>query len=99
MTSVGLHKLAIEYAEMAIATEKTTKPWAKAWYAKGRSLYHLGQKEQAIIALITATEKQPGTEGAILAHKVLAEIYSELGNVELSELHKALGNTAITVVD
>ena len=67
MSSVGLHKLAIEYAEKAIATEEKTKPWSKAWYAKGRSLYELGQEEKAIFALTTATEKEPGTEGAILS--------------------------------
>jgi tetratricopeptide (TPR) repeat protein len=99
MTSVGLHKLAIEYAERAIATEETTKPWSKAWYAKGRSLYQLGQEEEAIFALTTATEKEPGTEGAILAHKILGEIYHERGNVDLSEFHTTLGNADITVID
>ncbi|MEC9293214.1 MAG: hypothetical protein VYC65_02895 [Chloroflexota bacterium] len=99
MTSVGLHKLAIEYAERAIATEETTKPWSKAWYAKGRSLYEIGQEEEAIFALTTATEKEPGTEGAILAHKILGEIYHEHGNVELSEFHTTLGNADITVID
>jgi tetratricopeptide (TPR) repeat protein len=99
MTSVGLHKLAIEYAERAIATEETTKPWSKAWYAKGRSLYEIGQEEEAIFALTTATEKEPGTEGAILAHKILGEIYHEHGNVDLSEFHTTLGNADITVID
>ncbi|MEC9293861.1 MAG: hypothetical protein VYC65_06200 [Chloroflexota bacterium] len=99
MMSVGLHKLAIEYAESAIATEETTKPWSKAWYAKGRSLYQLGQEEEAIVALTTATEKEPGTEGAILAHKILGQIYHDRGNIELSELHTTLGNADITVID
>jgi len=99
MSSVGLHKLAIEYAEKAIATEEKTKPWSKAWYAKGRSLYELGQEEEAIFALRTATEKEPGTEGAILSHQVLGEIYRVRGNVELSELHITLGNADITIVD
>ena len=99
MTSVGLHNLAIEYADMAIATEEKTKPWSKAWYAKGRSLYQLGQEEEAILALITATEKEPGTEGSILAHKILGEIYRLQGNIELSNLHVELGNADITVVD
>ena len=99
MASVGLHELAIDYAERAIATEEKTKPWSKAWYAKGRSLYELGQEEKAIFALTTATEKEPGTEGAILSHKVLGEIYRERGNVELSELHITRGNADITVFD
>ncbi len=99
MTSVGLHELAIEYAEKAIATEATTKPWSKAWYAKGRSLYELGQESEGIIALQTATQKQPGTEAALLSHKMLAEIYRKQGNLELSELHTVLGDADITVVD
>jgi len=99
MTSVGLHELAIEYAERAIATEETTKPWSKAWYAKGRSLYELGQENEGIIALQTATQKQPGTEGALLSHKMLAEIFHNRGNVELSELHRKLGDADITVLD
>ena len=99
MTSVGLHELAIEYADRAIATEEKTKPWSKAWYAKGRALYELGQEEKAISALTTATDKEPGTEGAILAHKVLGEIYRQRGNVELSNLHITLGNADITVFD
>jgi len=99
MASVGLHELAIEYAERAIATEETTKPWSKAWYAKGRSLYALGKEGEAIIALTTATEKEPGTEAAILAHKILGEIYRERGNVALSEMHITLGNADITVTN
>ena len=99
MSSVGLHELALEYAEMAISTEEKTKPWSKAWYAKGRSLYELGQEEEAIFALTTATEKEPGTEGAILAHKILAGIYHERGDHALSELHIKLGNADITVTD
>ena len=99
MSSVGLHKLAIEYADTAIATEEKTKPWSKAWFAKGRSLYELGQEKEAIIALKTATEKEPGTEGSILAHKILGEIYRSHGNIELSEFHTELGNADITVFD
>ena len=99
MSSVGLHKLALEYAEMAISTEEKTKPWSKAWYAKGRSLFELGQEEEAILALTTATEKEPGTEGAILAHKILGGIYYERGDHDLSELHIKLGNADITVTD
>ena len=97
MTSVGLHELAIEYAEKAIATEATTKPWPKAWYAKGRSLYEQGQHSEGIIALQTATQKEPGTEAALLSHKMLAEIYRKQGNLQLSELHKELGDADITV--
>jgi len=96
MTSVGLHELAIEYAEMAIATEKITQPWSKAWYAKGRSLYELGKEEEAIAALTTATEKQPGAEGALLSHQFLALIYRAQGNSELSKLHSELGGNEIT---
>ena len=99
MTSAGMHELAIEYADRAIATEATTQPWSKAWFAKGSSLYQLGHEEEAIFALTTATEKEPGTEGAILAHKILGKIYHEHGNVELSEFHTTLGNADITVID
>ena len=77
--------------------EKTTKPWSKAWYAKGRSLYELGQENEGIIALQTANQKQPGTEGALMSHKMLAEIFHNRGNVELSELHRKLGDADITV--
>ena len=84
---------------MAIATEERTKPWSKAWYAKGRSLYELGQEEEAILALTKATEKEPGTEGAILAHKILGGIYRERGDHDLSELHNTLGKAEITVTD
>jgi tetratricopeptide (TPR) repeat protein len=48
LTSVGLHELAIEYADQAIATEATTQPWSKAWYAKGRALFELGRDDEAI---------------------------------------------------
>jgi tetratricopeptide (TPR) repeat protein len=96
MTSVGLHELAIEYADLAIAVEENTQPWSKAWYAKGRALYLLGREEEAIEVLITATNKQPGAEGALLAHQVLAHIYRIRGEEELSEFHKAQGGaTAI----
>lgn len=96
MTSVGLHELAIEYADMAIATEKTTQPWSKAWYAKGRSLYELGKEDEAIVALTAATEKQPGAEGALLSHQFLALIYRSQGNSELSKFHSELGAAEIT---
>ena len=99
MASVGLHELAIEYAERAIDTEENTKPWSKAWYAKGRSLYALGKEGEAIIALTPATKKEPGTEAAILAHQVLGEIYRQQGNVTLSEMHITLGNADITITE
>ena len=102
MTLIGMHDLAIEYAERAINTESITKPWAKAWYAKGRALYHLGQTEAAITILTTATTKNPGTEGSVFAHKLLAKIYGEEGqskNSELSEFHKQKGDQTATVQD
>jgi O-antigen ligase len=99
ITSVGLHELAIEYADAAIATEGTTQPWSKAWYAKGRALFELGREEEAIEVLITATEKQPGAEGALLSHQVLAQIYEQRGEAELFELHKELGAGEITTVE
>jgi tetratricopeptide (TPR) repeat protein len=97
LTSVGLHDLAIVYADMAIATEATTRPWAKAWYARGRALYELGFEDEAIETLITSTQKDPGAEGAILAHQVLAQIYESNGEIELSEKHEELGGGKITV--
>ena len=99
LTSVGLHELAIEYADQAIATESTTQPWSKAWYAKGRALYELGREDEAIQVLTTATEKQPGAEGALLAHQVLAEIYKAHGETELSEHHLELGGGKITFLE
>ena len=59
LTSVGLHELAIEYADMAIATEATTQPWSKAWYAKGRALIELDRDDEAIVALTTVTKNNP----------------------------------------
>jgi tetratricopeptide (TPR) repeat protein len=99
LTSVGLHELAIEYADKAIAMEATTQPWSKAWYAKGRALFELGREEEAIQTLITATEKQPGAEGALLAHQVLAQIYEARGEDELFELHKELGGGEVTYLE
>ena len=99
LTSVGLHELAIEYADKAIAMEATTQPWSKAWYAKGRALYELGREEEAIQTLTTATEKQPGAEGALLAHQVLAQIYEARGNNELFEYHKEKGGGKVTYLE
>jgi tetratricopeptide (TPR) repeat protein/O-antigen ligase len=97
MASVGLHELAIEFAERAIATEPTTRPWAKAWYAKGRALFELGRDDEAISALTTATEKEPSAEGALLAHQVLAIIYKAYGDDALYDLHTELGQGDIKV--
>ena len=55
-----------------------------------------GEIGRGFTALITATEKQPGAEGALLAHQVLAEIYRIRGETELSEYHKEQGAGAIT---
>jgi tetratricopeptide (TPR) repeat protein len=96
MTSVGLHELAIKYADLAIATEATTRPWAKAWYGKGRALYALGREDEAIATLITATEKDPVAEGALLAHQVLAQIYKTNGDIDLYKQHTKLGGGVIT---
>ena len=100
MTLIGMHDLAIEYAEYAINVEKVTKPWPKAWYAKGRALYELGHLDESILVLNTAVEKQPGSEGAIYAHKILAHIYlkrGDPGDNELSIFHKRKGGEPITV--
>jgi len=96
MTSLGLHELAIEYADMVIAVEESTQPWSKAWYARGRALFELGREDEAIATLITATEKQPGAEGALLSHQVLAQIYSLRGETEFAEMHRELGGAEIT---
>jgi tetratricopeptide (TPR) repeat protein len=96
MASVELNELAIMYADRAIAVEESTKPWSKAWYAKGRALYQLGQEDEGIEALITATEKQPGTEAALFAHQLLAEIYLDRGQDELYQQHKISGDAEIT---
>ena len=97
---IGVNELAIEYADRVIHVEGLTQPWAKAWYAKGRALYQLGQTEEAIKALTTATKKRHGAEGAVFAQKLLAKIYGEDGqskNSSLSEFHKQKGNQSITV--
>jgi tetratricopeptide (TPR) repeat protein len=99
LTSVGLHELAIEYADKAIATEETTQPWSKAWYAKGRALIELNREDEAIVALTTATEKQPGAEGALLSHQLLAQLYLQRGDSDLYDLHKELGGGEITFLE
>tara|TARA_Y100001936_G_scaffold253964_1_gene322815 strand:- start:203 stop:2512 length:2310 start_codon:yes stop_codon:yes gene_type:complete len=99
LTSVGLHELAIEYADMAIATEQTTQPWSKAWYAKGRALIELNRDDEAIAVLTTATEKQPGAEGALLSHQLLAILYLQRGDTEAYERHLELSNGEITITE
>ena len=102
MTSIGMHELALEYAEYVINVEGVTNPWPKAWYAKGRALYKLDRLDESIFALNTATEKKPGSEGAIYAHKTLAHIYferGEPGDDELSRFHKQKGEEPITIQD
>jgi hypothetical protein len=87
LANAGSYTRAIEVANQVILTEATTKPWAKASYAQGKSLYELGVPEEAIKRLNDATEKDPGSAGAILAHQALATIYFQEGNLELSEFH------------
>jgi len=74
MSSFDKHELAIEFAEQAIATEATTQPWSKAWFAKGRSLYLLGLEDEAIEALKTAIAKDPESAGAIRSKQLLDQI-------------------------
>ncbi|MDP6667312.1 MAG: O-antigen ligase family protein [Dehalococcoidia bacterium] len=95
LTSVDFHEEAIYYADKAISMEANTQPWSKAWYAKGRALYELNREDEAIAALITATEKQPGWEGALLSHQVLSEIYRIQGKDELSDFHAEEGSGPI----
>ena len=100
MTLIGEHDLAIQYAEYAINSERITKPWTKAWYAKGRALYELDRIDESISTLNIAIEKQPGSEGAIYAHKILAHIYMERGDPgdnELSSFHKQKSEEPISV--
>ena len=80
---------------MAIETEKTTKPWSKAWYAKGASLASIGKINEGIEALNTATIKEPNDDGAILAHQTLSEIYAYLGEYDKSEKHAKLGDKSL----
>ena len=102
MAVIGVNELAIEYADRAIEVEDVTQPWSKAWYAKGRALYQVGNTDEAIRILNTATEKRPGSEGAIFAHKLLAKIYTKKGeseNSELIEFHNNKGNQPVTVAE
>jgi hypothetical protein len=87
LANIGEHRLAIDAADQAIMTESMTKPWAKAWYAKGLSEYLSGSQEQGVNSLLTATVKEPGSTPAKLAHGVLAQIYFERGDNEIAEIH------------
>ncbi len=80
MSSFGNHELAIDFADRAIATEATTQPWSKAWYAKGRSLYLLGREAEALDVLQIATTKDPESEGAIRSEELLAQIFELQGS-------------------
>ena len=87
--SVGEFELAIELADQAISTESELRHnWSKAWYAKGASLVLLGQVDRGIAALLIATEKEPGSQGAFLAHQVLAQVYEQQGDRNLAEFHR-----------
>lgn len=90
--SVGLHELAIEFADLAIGMEATTQPWSKAWYAKGRALFQLGRVDESISTLLIGAEKEPGEEGSLLCHRTLSQIYLLQGDTERSEFHRLLGN-------
>lgn len=95
LASVGLFEQAIIYADMAIDTEETTMPWPKAWYAKGASLASMGNLDEGIEALLTATTKDPEDDGAILAHQTLSEIYAYLGDNDKALEHQKLGDRSL----
>ena len=88
--SIGEYKLAIEFANKAINTESRTHGWSKAWFARGISRFLLGFEDEGISDLIVATKKQPGTEGARLAHLALAKIYRDDGEPEQADLHNKM---------
>lgn len=48
---------------------------------------------------LTRPKKQLGTEGALLAHQVLAQIYEAEGELELPEIHKELGDGKISFLE
>ena len=54
--------------------------------------FGLGDEDEAIAALRTGTEKEPGSEEAKLSHRLLAQIYSDRGETNLAEEHSLLGN-------
>ena len=88
--SIGEYELAIEFADNAIETESRTHGWSKAWFARGISRFLLGFEDEGISDLIVATKKQPGTEGARLAHLALAKIYRDDGEPEQADLHNKM---------
>jgi len=90
--SAGEYDLAIELAERAIASEELTHGWSKAWYAKGISLVILGREDEGMLDLITATEKEPDSEGARQSHQALAQLYRERGQLDKAELHESLAS-------
>jgi len=87
MASLGEYEEAIRLANRVINTESITKPWAKAWYAKGISEYYLGDVELGLKSLITATNKEPGSLVSKLAHQALANIYEERGDEKNAQIH------------
>ena len=87
MASVGDFEFAIELANRAILTESQTHGWSKAWYSRGLSRINLGFTDEGISDLITATEKQPESEGARMSHLALAELYRHLGDIESAAFH------------
>lgn len=89
LASLGQYETAIELANEAIAVEPSTKPWSKAWYAKGISEYELGMQDEGIESLVTATEKEPTSVAAKSSHHALAHIYSQRGEIGLADFHAA----------
>jgi tetratricopeptide (TPR) repeat protein len=79
---------AISLANQAIETEATTKPWSKAWFARGISLYLTGNEQGGIDDLLMATQKEPGSQAAQLAHLALVKIYTDAGDSEAAEAHR-----------
>ena len=92
LATVGDYESAIRLAEQAIATEDQTHAWSKAWYAKGASKFLLGYEEEGIADLLVATEKRPGSQGAIGAHSTLAKIYRDRGDIESAEVHERMAS-------
>jgi len=87
MATLGEYEEAIRLANSAISTEGATKPWAKAWYAKGVSEYSMGDVELGLNSLITATNKEPDSSVARLAHQALAKFYKDRGDEENARIH------------
>ena len=92
LAAAGDYELAIRLAEQVIATEDQTHGWSKAWYAKGASKFLLGYEKEGIADLLVATEKRPGSQGAIGAHSTLAKIYRDRGDIESAEVHERMAS-------